>query len=103
MLTYEKVLEIFADYLNEDPCAEVVPTRRCYAVMMWDIAAHDWSEVIPCDTPESLFDALLVESDKYWSYQLAVSQGLEDYTPEIKAKVKEMCRVYQEKRWEAEQ
>ena len=28
MLTYEKVLEIFSDYLREDECAEVVSTHH---------------------------------------------------------------------------
>ncbi len=35
MLTFEKVLEIFADYLKEDPYAEVVRTRHCYAPTYW--------------------------------------------------------------------
>ena len=102
MLTFEKVLEIFADYLKEDPYAEVVRTRHCYALMMWDPAAHDWNDVIPCETPEELFDEILEQSDRYWSYLLAEEQDIDDFTPEIKAKVKEICRPFLEKRREAE-
>ena len=45
MLTNEKVLEIFQDYLNEDQATEVVMTRHGYAVMLWDHAGQDWSDV----------------------------------------------------------
>lgn len=102
MLTYEKVLEIFADYLAEDKEADVVRTRHCYAVMMWDVPAHDWDEVIPCETPGELFNALLEEYDKYHCFQLAESQGIDDFTPEIVTTVKSMCSALLEKRRIAE-
>lgn len=103
MLTYEKVLEIFADYLGEDECAEVVSTRHGHALMMWEPVLRGWEQVTCCDTPRKLFDALLEEYDKYYSYQLAEAQGIEDYTPEIKAQVDAMCGLLREKRREAEQ
>jgi len=102
MLTYEKVLEIFADYLKEDQTAEAVSTRHGYALMMWDVVGHDWMEVYPCETPGELFDALLEEFTKFHEYKLASSQSLEDYTPEIVAEVKAMCGPYLSKRQEAE-
>ena len=102
MLTYENVLEIFADYLKEDPCAEVVLTSRCYAVMVWDVTAHDWESAIPCETPDKLFDALLEEYDKFQSFQMATAQGMEEYTPEIRARVDAMCGKLLERRREKE-
>lgn len=103
MLTFETVQEIFADYLKEDECAEIVLTRHGHALMMWEPVLRGWEEVIRCETPEKLFDALLEEYDKFYSYQLAEAQGIEDYTPEIKAKVDAMCDLLREKRQEAEQ
>lgn len=50
MFTNEKVLEIFQDYLNEDQATEVVMTRHGYAVMLWDHAGQDWSDVECCPT-----------------------------------------------------
>lgn len=90
MLTYE--------------CAEIVLTRHGHALMMWEPVGRAWEQAVPCDTPGKLFDALLWEYDKFYSYyQLAENQGIEDYTPEIKATVDEMCRLLREKRREAEQ
>lgn len=36
MMTNEKVLDIFVDYLEKDQALDVVSTRRGYAVMLWD-------------------------------------------------------------------
>ena len=35
-MTFEKVLEVFNDYLNKDSVLEVVNTKRGYTVMIWD-------------------------------------------------------------------
>lgn len=35
MMTFEKVLEVFNDYLNKDSVLEVVNTKRGYTVMIW--------------------------------------------------------------------
>lgn len=40
MMTFEKVLEVFNDYLNKDSVLEVVNTKRGYTVMIWDDAAR---------------------------------------------------------------
>ena len=103
MLTYEKVLEIFADYLGEDECAEVVSTRHGHALMMWEPAVHGWEEVTPCETPDELFNALLEQAKSYRTYLLAIEQGIDNYTPEIASRAEEMCQPYLEKRREAEQ
>ena len=65
MLTNERVLKIFADYLEKDQALEIVPTRHGYAVMLWDKAGQDWSEVTCCPTPEDLFDKLLDAATGY--------------------------------------
>ena len=36
MLTFEMVLEVFKDYLEEDTDCEVVLTKHGYTVMQWD-------------------------------------------------------------------
>ena len=35
MLTFEKVLEVFGDYLQQDPLYEVVTTSHGYTLMAW--------------------------------------------------------------------
>lgn len=57
MMTNEKALDIFVDYLEKDQALDVVSTRRGYAVMLWDFKGQDWSDVKCCTTPEALFDA----------------------------------------------
>ena len=52
MLTNEMVLKIFADYLAEDTDLEIIQTRHGLAVMLWDNAGQDWSDVTCCQTPE---------------------------------------------------
>ena len=58
-MTFEKVLEIFNDYLNSDTVLEVVKTKRGYTVMLWEEKEEQWFGVEHCKTPELLRDALL--------------------------------------------
>ena len=59
MLIFEKVLEVFSDYLNQDDVFEVVTTKRGYTVMIWETKEEQWLGVEPCKTPELLRNALL--------------------------------------------
>lgn len=59
MMTFEKVLEVFKDYLAEDTNCEVVLTKHGYTVMQWDEKSKDWYGVEYCETPEDLRDELL--------------------------------------------
>lgn len=70
MMTNEKVLDIFVDYLKKDKALDVVSTRRGYAVMLWDFKGKDWSDVKCCTTPEALFDKLLDSFIAYEEYLL---------------------------------
>lgn len=59
MMTFEKVLEVFKDYLSQDKVLEVVNTKRGYTVMIWEEKEEQWYGVEHCKTPELLRDALL--------------------------------------------
>ena len=52
MMTFEKVLEVFNDYLNKDSVLEVVNTKRGYTVMIWDEKDEQWFGVEHCKAPE---------------------------------------------------
>ena len=104
MLTNEKVLDIFRDYLEEDQATEIVQTRHGLAVMLWDTAGEDWSNVKCCTTPEALFEELL---DSFISYQefLVVQNSSKvkcKLSNEEQAQIQAMCLPYLEKRKEAE-
>lgn len=59
MLTFEKVLEVFADYLDSDDMYEIVMTSHGYAVLEWDNRQEDWTNAKRCRTPKDMADILL--------------------------------------------
>lgn len=59
MLTFEKVLEVFNDYLEDDEMYEVVFTSHGYTLLEWDRQCGDWTGVKLCPTPEALVNALM--------------------------------------------
>ncbi len=59
MLSNEKVLEVFVDYLSQDPDYEVVMTSHGYTVMCWNSRGEEWCDVQCCKTPQDLLDVLL--------------------------------------------
>ena len=102
MLTSEMVLEIFQDYLEKDQAVEIVQTRHGMAIMLWDYAGEDWSEVVCCPTPERLFDELLDFCTAYHEYLILQSSGRNDLNAGEQEHVKKTIQHYQEKRKEAE-
>ena len=42
MLTFEKVLEVFQAYLDDDPLYEVVQTSHGYTLMAWEPHRNEW-------------------------------------------------------------
>lgn len=70
MLTYEKVLEVFREYLEEDTSCEVVSTSRGYAVMLWDDRQETWYDIETAPTPEALRDILLGNYEGYLIYKM---------------------------------
>ena len=74
-MTFEKVLEVFNDYLNKDSVLEVVNTKRGYTVMIWDEKDEQWFGVEHCKAPELLllwssFFVTLRPNFHYRSYTL---------------------------------
>ena len=70
MLTFEKVLEVFGDYLAEDKSYEVFCTSRGYIVVNWENCENDWVTVQLCRTPEYLRDILRFSYVEYRSFCL---------------------------------
>lgn len=58
-MTFEKVLEVFKEYLAEDSNCEVVLTTHGYTIMQWDENSKSWYGVEYCETPEDLQEELL--------------------------------------------
>ena len=98
MLTNEVVLKIFADYLAEDQALEVVPTRHGHAVMLWDNAGQDWSEVTCCPTPEDLFDKLLDAAIGYQEYLILRKDEMDNLDDIGKQEIEQLRQEYLKRR-----
>ena len=70
ILTYEKVLETFGDYLSEDDSCEILQSSRGYLVMDWDSCKDNWVTARLCNTPALLCDTLRSHCEEYQSYRL---------------------------------
>ena len=72
MLTYEKVLEVFKDYLAEDDSCEVLIASQGYLVVDWDTRKRDsdWVTSRLCQTPEHLRDVLRSRYEEYQGFKL---------------------------------
>ncbi len=67
MLTFENVLMVFQEYLRRDPEEEVLPCRRGYVRVTWNLDSRYCVDGVLCRTPEELFDLLLQD---YWDFEL---------------------------------
>ena len=70
MQTFEKVLEIFRDYLDRDPEEEVLQCRRGYLRVTWNGDSPYCVDGVLCRTPEELFDLLLEDCLGFEEIQL---------------------------------
>lgn len=101
MLTYEKVLEIFQDYLTRDREEEVVMTSRGYVRFQWAGKSDFCDDGRLVSTPEELFDLLLEDCQGF--EEVCLTKGRRELTEEDIATAKERCLPYLERRKEAEE
>ena len=99
MLTFEKVLEIFEDYLAQDMELEVYKSRYGYVCVSFNGSPPPYCEGDVCRTPEELFDHLLVEYESFASIQLTKGRREENEADE--EQVRRLCQKYLDRREEA--
>ena len=58
-MSYEDVLSIFSEYLEEDSDVEALETKHGYVILTWDRHMEDWGYMVSCWTTEVLFEELL--------------------------------------------
>ena len=75
VLTFEKVMEVFKDYLDEDTRYEIVMTSHGYTVLEWDSRANIWAGEELCATPEIMRDVLLDCFTGYLEYKAITASG----------------------------
>lgn len=99
MKTFEKVMEIFRDYLDSDQEEEVLKCRRGYLRVTWNGDSRYCVDGILCRTPEELFEVLLSD---YCSYEeIQITKGRREVTEDDEKLAEQFCqRLW--KRWEEE-
>ena len=89
MLTFEKVLAVFTDYLQQDPLYEVILTSHGYTLMAWEPERNQWYSAEFMATPENLMNSLL---DVYASFREDQITGNDrDLTRQEEAELKREC------------
>ena len=99
MKTFEKVMEIFRDYLDSDQEEEVLKCRRGYLRVTWNGDSRYCLDGILCRTPEELFEVLLSD---YRSYEeIQITKGRREVTEDDEKLAEQFCQRLR-KRWEEE-
>lgn len=100
MLTFEKVLEIFKDYLALDKELEVCKSRYGYIRVEFDEISGipDYCSGVVCRTPEELFNVLLDDLQGY--EEIRLTKGQRDTTVEDLETLRVLRQRYLERREE---
>ena len=95
MLTFEKVLTVFGDYLQQDSLYEVVRTRHGYTLMAWEPARSIWYSAEYMATPEVLLDSLL---DAYANFmEDRITDNERELTKQETDEIQRQCSLLQAK------
>ena len=76
-MTYEKVLEVFKDYLDKDTDCEVVNTSRGHMVVYWESYTDTWVTTRLALTPEGLRDILRTQYENFLSFEISQTRKRE--------------------------
>ena len=100
MKTFEKVLEIFREYLDCDLEEEVLPCREGYLRVTWNGDSRYCVDGLLSRTPDELFEVLLSD---YRSYEeLRLTKGCREVTEEDERQAEIHCQSFRE-RWKEEE
>ena len=95
MLTFEKVLTVFGDYLQQDSLYEVVLTKHGYTLMAWEPARRTWYSAEYMATPEVLLDSLL---DAYANFmEDRITDNERELTKQETDEIQRQCSLLQAK------
>ncbi len=93
MLSYEKVLDVFKEYLDEEDMYEIVTTSHGYTLMGWNAPRKEWHTAKYLETPETMLEALLETYADYLADELTGSNR--DTTPEEQTEIDAKCQHLQ--------
>lgn len=99
MQTFEKVLEIFRDYLTLDLEEEVLKCSRGYLRVAWNGDSRYCADGVLCRTPEELFELLLSDYRTY--EEIRLTEGRREVSGDDEKQAEVLCGELR-KRWEEE-
>ena len=100
MKTFEKVLEIFREYLDCDLEEEVLPCQEGYLRVTWNGDSRYCVDGLLRRIPDELFEVLLSD---YRSYEeLRLTKGCREVTEEDERQAEILCQSFRE-RWKEEE
>lgn len=91
MLTFEKILQVFEDILQQDPLYEVVSTSHGYTLLGWDEHRHQWYSAELLVTPEDMLDALLGVYSSFLESELLGNER-DDLTEQEEEEIETRCQ-----------
>ena len=95
MLTFEKVLTVFSDYLHQDPLYEVLLTSHGYTLLAWEPSRNEWYSAEFTATPCILLDKLV---DAYASFlEDQITANERELTTTEAAEIDAKCKLLQER------
>lgn len=96
-MTFETVLQVFHDYLEEDSMYEIVTTSHGYALMEWGEKQEDWTNCWHLPTPESMMDKLLAAYETFLMWETLRQTDRDELTDDERAQIDSRCAVLQAK------
>lgn len=79
-MTFEKVLHVFSDILENDPMYEIVTTSHGYALLEWCAPQEEWSNIEHLPTPEVMLEKLLDMHKSFLTWRIMQENGREKLT-----------------------
>lgn len=94
-MTFEHVLDVFREYLENDDVYEIVTTRYGYVILDWDRRRLDYNGAHLCGTPEILMEELIGAFKNYFEY--ITTNGERDMTPQEQREMEAQVRAYRDR------
>ncbi len=91
MFTFERILEVFDDILQQDPLYEVVSTSHGYTLLAWDTHRNQWYSAELLETPEVMLDDLLGVYSSYLESELLGNER-DDLTEQEEKEIEARCQ-----------
>ncbi len=98
-LTFEKVFQVFHDYLNEDDVIEIVKLKHGYAVLLWYEKNQEYTNMETFTSPLEFADFLASQHEIFHELQLdgngSRDLSEEEKEPLVKASQELLLKCYQ--------